>query len=104
MVSGGGDGTVRAWNATSGAELARLIGHVGRVRCCAVSPDGTLLFSGGEDSTLRGWAMPDRREVLAWVAPGEVCACAVRADGLAVAVGDAGGSLTILALEPVPPP
>lgn len=30
-------------------------GHEGTVRCCAASPDGRLIVSGGDDAALRMW-------------------------------------------------
>src|SRR5262249_31707213 len=54
-VAGGGDGSVRAWDAASGAERARLTGHTGRVQAVAIAPDGTWLASGGADGSVRVW-------------------------------------------------
>src|SRR5947209_8567572 len=38
-----------------GPELATLQGHRGMVRSLALSPDGALLASGGEDCQIRVW-------------------------------------------------
>ena len=55
LVSGGDDGTVRLWDAASGAPLATLTGHKGAVYSVGFSPDGAHLVSGSSDGTLRLW-------------------------------------------------
>jgi WD40 repeat protein len=46
---------LRVWDAESGALLATLEGHQGRVTSVAWSPDGRRLLSGGDDGSLRVW-------------------------------------------------
>ncbi|NAS20071.1 hypothetical protein GT755_00040 [Herbidospora sp. NEAU-GS84] len=56
LASGGGDGTVRIWDARTGAPIGKpLTGHTGWVSSVAFSPDGTRLASGGGDGTVRIW-------------------------------------------------
>ena len=55
LASGGGDGTVRLWQAGNAQPLATVEGHAGGVRAVALSTDGRLLASGGTDGTLRLW-------------------------------------------------
>ena len=55
IASGGGDKTVRVWDAQTGAALRTLQGHEGWVTGVAVSPDGKTIVSGGHDKTVRVW-------------------------------------------------
>jgi hypothetical protein len=55
ILSASDDGTLKIWDAASGAERATLTGHTDDVRGCAVSPDGTWIVSGSVDCTLRVW-------------------------------------------------
>jgi WD40 repeat protein len=48
-------GSVRLWNARSGTELPRPVGHDGAILAAALSPDGKLLATGGADRTIRLW-------------------------------------------------
>ena len=43
------------WDAGTGRELRRFEGHERRVRAVAFSPDGKLLGTGSEDSTIVLW-------------------------------------------------
>ncbi len=55
IVSGGGDRTVRLWNADTGTSIGiPLTGHTDAVTCVAFSLDGRLVVS-SPDATLRLW-------------------------------------------------
>jgi WD40 repeat protein len=66
IATSGNDGTVRLWDSTSGAPVARLYGHRSAVVALDWSPDASRLVTGSTDGTARLWAiLPDGgRELL----------------------------------------
>jgi WD40 repeat protein len=70
VISAGADGVLKIWNIPEfddPAVIKRISidslritrsGHTGPVRCVAVSPDGALLATGGDDYTVRVWSLP----------------------------------------------
>jgi WD40 repeat protein len=61
-VEDGSDKTIRLWDATSGAETARLEGHRNWVQALCLLPDGRLA-SGSYDNTIRLWDMSSGAEI-----------------------------------------
>jgi WD40 repeat protein len=57
VVTGGWDGTVRLWDALSGAVVAELSGHDGSVRAIALGRAGNrdVVVSGGDDARVQLW-------------------------------------------------
>ncbi len=53
------DGTVRVWNADSGAAVATLGGHTDQVFAVAFSPDGELIASGSYNGEVKIWKLAD---------------------------------------------
>lgn len=47
-----GQGLIKVWNMATNQDLT-LEGHIGRVQCLAAA--GGMLFSGGQDQTIRVW-------------------------------------------------
>jgi WD40 repeat protein len=47
----------------------KLNGHSARIRCLGLSPDGSLLATGGDDGTLVLWSLPERKPLT--IVPGE---------------------------------
>ncbi|REJ96985.1 MAG: WD40 repeat domain-containing protein [Planctomycetota bacterium] len=56
------DRTVRVWDASSGAELACLVGHEKPISCVAFSMVGEQIVSGSADKTVRVWDVPNNTE------------------------------------------
>nr|MCU0480967.1 hypothetical protein [Anaerolineae bacterium] len=55
VASAGWDTTLRLWDASTGKELRKLIGHINFIQAVAFNDTGTLLISGGADTTVRLW-------------------------------------------------
>ncbi len=61
VFTGCGDGTLRAYNATTGALKASFEGHEGALNCMVVLKE--KIYTGASDNTLRCWDTKD----LMWV-------------------------------------
>jgi len=57
IASGGDDGTIKIWDATTGALVRTLKGHSYGVSRVSYSPDGRYIFSCGSDATVRVWTL-----------------------------------------------
>jgi WD40 repeat protein len=96
LASGGIDGTLRLWDAESGAEITTMRGHQGWVRACVFAPDGRHLASAGHDGTLRLWDAESRAEIMAMHGhQGAVRACAFTPDGKRLASAGEDGTLRL---------
>ena len=54
-MSASWDETIKLWNVEAGNVIYTFTGHVGKVNCLAVSPDGDCVISGGEDKSVKVW-------------------------------------------------
>ena len=96
LCTGHHDGSVRVWDAATGALVRRLEGHTGWVRAVAVAPDGAWVVSGGDDGTVRLWDAATGALVRTLEGhTGGVLAVAVAPDGAWVVSGGADGTVRL---------
>jgi WD40 repeat protein/DNA-binding SARP family transcriptional activator len=64
LVTGGGNGLVKVWDAISGEHRMTLSGHSNIIWAVVFSPDGTRLASSSFDSTVKIWDIATGRDLL----------------------------------------
>src|SRR5260221_420340 len=63
VVSGSGDGTLRAWDLESNRSVRSFARHRGPIRAVAITPDGRRVVSASDDHTLRVWDLDSGRSL-----------------------------------------
>jgi WD40 repeat protein len=98
VTAGAQDGLVRVFKAPQYQNIRTLQGHLRRVDSMAISPDGAILATGSEDSTVRLWNthtwQAGQRDQLRGDG-GPVRALAFAPDGKTLAVGDYDGEIRL---------
>src|SRR5262249_37757406 len=90
VASAGDDGIARLWDAISGAERARLIGHTGVISAIAFAPDGKTIVTVGGDGTARLWdAATGGALGILWEETNSLSTVAFSPDGRLIAAGTA---------------
>ncbi len=88
IASGGEDGTVQVWDASTGANVFTYRDHSGIVFAVAWSPDGRRIASGSDDYTVRVWHAATGGNVLTYKGHSDVVeAVAWSPDGRRIASG-----------------
>ncbi|NUN96413.1 MAG: protein kinase [Candidatus Omnitrophica bacterium] len=96
VFTGDMEGTVRAWDILSGAEVARLEGCRGPVHGLAISPSGELVAAGGEDGTIRLWSLSEGRMIRRFTRiRGEFRALRFSSDGSRIVAGQTNSSASV---------
>lgn len=98
ILSGSADGTLKLWDAGTGAELLTFKGHAGPVTACAFSPDEETVLSGSEDGTLKLWRVEtaiEQATLGGHTGPVRACAFSRRGDHIVSAGGGDDRSLKL---------
>ncbi|RYP27056.1 hypothetical protein DL767_007830 [Monosporascus sp. MG133] len=96
LVSGSFDGTIKIWDAATGACLSTLTGHDDSVSSVAFSPDGSRLASGSSDGTVKVWDATTGAYLSTVAGHGDLTlSVAFSSDGSRVASGSSDGALTL---------
>ncbi len=108
VVSASYDGTLVWWDAPSGGAVRQIKAHDGWVRQVAITPDGALTVSVGDDMQVKLWDT-DTRELVRTLAghasqtpegfATALYAVAISADGKYVAAGDRAGEVRVWELD-----
>ena len=98
LVSGGGSGTLRVFDGSTGRERLTLHAHAGGVNDCALSPDGQVAASVGEDGFLRIWNLTQGTERCAAPLQSKALCVDLSPTEPRVAVGDTAGDLYLFDL------
>lgn len=72
FVSSSMDGRIRIWDATTGEILREWIGHQNSIQRIAISQDGTVLVTSGEDMVVRVWRISDGKEIASFAVDAEL--------------------------------
>ncbi len=83
------------WRRCEGNALATLRGHTGAVTCLAFSSDGTLLFSGSRDGTVKRWDVSARQDLETLSLPEPVTAAGVQKEIFSLALSPDGRTLAV---------
>jgi WD40 repeat protein len=95
VLSACDDGFVRLWSRLTGEELASFE-HGGRVRACAMTPDGHWAVSGGSNRIIKRWDLRARKPAgECTLAAGGIVALAIDEQGARVLAGDDEGQVIV---------
>jgi len=76
IVSAGWDKVIKVWNLTNCKLRANLVGHTGVINTLTISPDGSLVASGGKDGAAMLWDINEGKHLYSLTAGAAINALA----------------------------
>lgn len=74
IVSAGWDKVIKVWNLTNCKLRANLVGHTGVINTLTISPDGSLVASGGKDGAAMLWDINEGKHLYSLTANSAITA------------------------------
>ena len=100
LASGREDHTIRLWDVVTGACLAVLSGHTGRVRSVAFNPITSTLASGSEDHAIKLWDLQTHQCLHTFTGHSEqICSIAFSPSGQLLASGGRDEAIRLWEIE-----
>jgi WD40 repeat protein len=101
VVTGSEDGTIIVWDRFNRSPEGRPLYHGAKVWALAVSPDGRIVLSGGNDRKVRLWNAETRMQIgEPWAGPRKaISAIAISGDGGYAVIGEDDGNIAFLDLK-----
>ncbi len=94
-LGAGSSGTLTLWDAGTGAEIRRYVGHAAPISSIAFSPDGRTFLSGSQDGSLRLWYVNSGAEIQRIQRSDGVESVAISPDGQLALSGARDGSVVL---------
>ncbi|MEH2157899.1 WD40 repeat domain-containing protein [Nostoc sp.] len=97
---GGGDATIKLWDARTGDKISTLFGHSAPVHCLVTKQDGSVLFSASSDKTIKIWNVKYKQQISTLVGhSNKIFSLDISHDGKILASGDLDGNIKVWNLE-----
>jgi DNA-binding beta-propeller fold protein YncE len=99
LVMANEDGTIKLWDAKSGAVLATVNAHKGTIWSVAFFPDGKRLATAGDEGTVKLWDTSTWKELRSLPKGSFIHSLVVSPDGKQIVTGSQGGDVAIWDVE-----
>jgi WD40 repeat protein/class 3 adenylate cyclase len=100
ILTGSYDQTAKLWDASTGREVQKYVGHKGSVLSAVLSSDGKYVFTASSDGTARLWDAKTGQELRRFTCPAGVNGLAISHDGKYILSGSGDGITRLWSIKP----